>query len=117
MDGKMIRKIVILISILMFLAALDVVSTMLVLGKGGYETNPLAVYQWNTIGFLNSVILKMAVILFLGVLMILIYRFAKEHSPDDLKICSLVINGLLYFLLIWHVVVVANNFYWVWWMP
>jgi len=109
----MIRKIVIFISILMFLAALDVVSTILLLGKGGYEINPFAIYQWRTIGFLNSVILKMVQNLFLGVLMIFVYWFTKKYYPKDLKICSLVINGLLYFLLIWHGVVVTNNFYWI----
>ena len=108
----MIRKILILISILMFLAALDVVSTLLVLGKGGHEINPFTLYQWNTIGFLNSVIFKMGLNLVLGILMIFMYSFAKEHSPDDLKKCRLIINGLLYFLLIYHVLVVANNFYW-----
>jgi len=109
----MIRKIVVLISILMFLAALDVVSTMIGLGKGGHETNPFALYQWNTIGFLNSVFLKMALNLFLGVFMIFVYWFAKKYHPEDLKKCAMVVNGLLYFLLIYHLIVVANNIYWI----
>lgn len=108
----MIKKIIVLISVLMVLSALDVVSTLLVLGKGGVETNPFAVYQWSTIGFWNSVILKMALNLFLGVLMISFYWYAKKHDSDNLKKYTLVLNLLLYFLLIHHAVVVTNNFYW-----
>lgn len=107
----MIRKIVILVSVLLFLAALDVVSTILVLGKGGYEANPWAVYQWNLIGFFNSVILKMALNFFLGVSLILMYWYVKKHDPKMLKKYVKLINGLLYFLLIYHFVVVTNNFY------
>jgi len=108
----MIKKIFVLTSILFALTILDVVSTMLVLGKGGIEANPLVVYVWNNIGFLNSVILKIALILFMGIIAIFAYCYAKKYNPAELNKCSLIINGLLYFLLIYNSAVVANNFYW-----
>jgi len=77
---------------------------------GGIETNPITLWQWEHIGFQNTVIIKVGLILFMGLLIWLISLAAK--TEQDKRIANFVLYGVLLACTLFFIVVVANNFYW-----
>lgn len=106
------RRIIILYVCFATFVLLDVITTIELLKKGGIEVNPITLWQWEKIGFQNTLAIKIGSILFLGLLIWLISIVAKtEH---DRKIADYVLTGVLLACTIFFIGVVVNNVYWLW---
>jgi hypothetical protein len=104
------KRIAILYVSLLILVLSDVVSTATLLRIGGIETNPITLWQWEHWGFENTVIIKVGLTLFLGLLIWLVGLAAK--TEEDKRIANLVLNGVLIACTLFFIFVVANNIYW-----
>lgn len=104
------RRIGMLYVSLLILVLLDVVSTVALLEIGGIETNPITLWQWEHLGFENTLIIKVGQILFMGLLIWLIGLTAKTEK--DKRIANLVLYSVLLVCTLFFIGVVVNNLYW-----
>jgi len=104
------KRTAILYVSLLALVLLDVVSTVALLRIGGIETNPITLWQWEHWGFEATLMIKLFLILFLGLLIWLVGLAAK--TEEDKRIANLVLNGVLIVCTSFFIVTVLNNIYW-----
>jgi len=105
------KRVAILYIIVFMLVLLDVVTTTELLRLGGTELSPIAVLQWQTLGFDMTVKLKIGMVLFLGFMMVLVNYASKTDS--DVITAKRVLTVTLLGLTVFFVFVVANNTYWI----
>lgn len=107
---KMIKRILIFTTALIVLSAMDVVSTILVLRAGGIELNQFAVQQWESLGFMQTALVKIGFCFTFG-FFALVFNAVAEHRKEFvwLRRGQRIFTVLFVGLLSWHTFVLANN--------
>lgn len=104
------RRIKTLYTSLMILTLLDIATTLILLDLGGIETNPITLWQWETLGLEKTAIIKILLVVFLGLLIWLVSLAAK--TEEDKRVANIVLTGVLVVCNLFYIAVVINNFYW-----
>lgn len=104
------RRVAGLYVALLVLVFLDAATTLILLDAGGTEVNPVTQWMWTLFGLEKALVGKIGLVLLLGFLIWLAYKVAKTR--EDVAVCNVVFTGTLLVVTAVYIVVVVNNFYW-----